>query len=627
MSLKAEPLVTEQPLIPAPAGGRPGHVWGAVVFLIATAVYLHTLGHGFVFDDDLSVVRNLFIRSFTSIPDMLANTEWKGAGWENHLYRPLTTFSYALNYSVSGLTPWTYHLVNVLVHGVVSVLVFRVGLRWGLSMGLAVIGALFFAVHPIHVEAVANVSGRKELLAGAFLLTLVLSHRPAVRRGGFWIVIPVAAYAAAMLSKEIGVGGIALVAAQYLILTEERGRSDREKSRNVVLFGAYSLALLGFLVLRSRVAGLFDLPVIPFVDNPAAAASLLVRVATGIAVLGKGLLILLLPFRQSPDYSYDAIPLVESVADPRILLASLLLAFWITAGFRLRTRNPIVLLSGIWYGVTILPAANLLFPTGVLFGERLLYVPSVGFMLLTSSLVLGLTHTRLRPVILPATTILIGVFGIATVRYAAAWKEPVALFEWGVRTQPTSSKVNQLLGTSLLDEEPQRASLYFARSLEIWPANYKALYGLYKSYVATGRNDLAHAVLKRARPARQATADENYTIGQIFRDAGQLEEAEDRWRTTVELEPAHSGAWADLGTLALMRRDTSEARSNLERAVALDPTMASAWYNLGILYRDLGAGEASRNAFREFLAMAGPDYDDVRKQVEGWLQDEPLNPQ
>jgi tetratricopeptide (TPR) repeat protein len=203
--------------------------------------------------------------------------------------------------------------------------------------------------------------------------------------------------------------------------------------------------------------------------------------------------------------------------------------------------------------------------------------------------------------------------GLATIRYAAAWRDPVTLFGWGTRSQPASSKVHQLLGASLLEEEPLQAAESFSRSLEIWPENYKSLYGLYKSYAAMGSDDLAKSTLARARPIRRATADENYTIGQMLRDAGELAEAESRWAATVEVEPRHSGAWADLGTLALMRRDTAEARTRLERAVELDPTMASAWYNLGILYRDLGAAEASQEALREFLATAGPDYDDA-----GW---------
>jgi Tfp pilus assembly protein PilF len=568
-------------------------------------------------------VQNLYIRSLRSIPEIFGNTEWKGAGWENHLYRPFTTLTYALNYAVSGLAPWSYHLVNVLLHATVSALVFLLGLRWRLAVSAAGLGALLFALHPVHVEAVANITGRKELLAAAFLLVMVLAHGSAVRRGGLWLLVPAAAYAAAMLSKEIGVTGIVLVAAQELVLPEEGGEPKARQHRGGMLFVLYVALLFAFLLLRSRVTGLFEVPVIPFVDNPIAAASPLVRWTTGVAVLGKGLLLLLIPVRQSPDYSFDAIPVVETLADPRFLMSSLLLIIWVVAGIRTRRRHPVVLLSGVWYGVTILPAANLLFPTGVLFAERLLYVPSVGFFLVVACAVWQLASTRIRPVVATLTVLVLCGSGLATIRYAAAWRDPVTLFGWGTRSQPASSKVHQLLGASLLEEEPLQAAESFSRSLEIWPENYKSLYGLYKSYAAMGSDDLAKSTLARARPIRRATADENYTIGQMLRDAGELAEAESRWAATVEVEPRHSGAWADLGTLALMRRDTAEARTRLERAVELDPTMASAWYNLGILYRDLGAAEASQEALREFLATAGPDYDDARSQVEGWLQKEP----
>lgn len=139
---------------------------------------------------------------------IFTTTIWAATGMETYLYRPLAVLTYALNHAVSGLEPWSYHLVNVVLHARVAVMVFRLGRLWRLPLAVAGLGALLFAVHPVHVEVVANMVGRKDLLATAFVLGMALTHRPALGGGLVGVSVPVVLFAGGLLSKEVGVAGL-----------------------------------------------------------------------------------------------------------------------------------------------------------------------------------------------------------------------------------------------------------------------------------------------------------------------------------------------------------------------------------------------------------------------------------
>lgn len=189
-------------------------VWEAVVALVAVALYARTVGFGWIYDDQMEIVLNSFVHSFRNLPLIFSTTVWAGSGMETYLYRPLPLATYAANHLISGLAPWSYHLVNVLLHAGVSVMVVRVGRLWGLSVLASGLAGFIFAIHPIHVEVVAAVFGRKDLLAAFFTLAMVLLHGPAVAQGGWRTAMPVLAYACAMLSKEVGAVGLVMVAGQ-----------------------------------------------------------------------------------------------------------------------------------------------------------------------------------------------------------------------------------------------------------------------------------------------------------------------------------------------------------------------------------------------------------------------------
>jgi len=593
--------------------------WASAAAVVATLAYAVTLPHGFAFDDGIVIERNRLIRSLSRIPDLFRSGEWAGGGLEARAYRPLASATYALNYALGGLTPWGYHLANVLLHALTSAGVLLLALRWRLPLAAAGLAALVFAAHPVHVEAVANVAGRKDVLATLFLVSMALAHRWALRRRGAALAVAVLAYAAAMFSKEIGVAGLALVAAEDLLAPDERPGSPRPA--RVALYAGYAAALALYLVAYDRALGGVRAPeAVPFVDNPAAHAGTAARLLTGAAVLWKGLGLQLLPIRLSPDYSYDAIPIAASALDPRAVAAVLAFVAWLASGIGLRRRAPAVLLGLVWYLIPLLPASNLPFAVGTIFGERLLYAPSVGFAV-TAALVLQAALRRPPASIrIAAVAALTVTLGVATVRYAATWASDETLFTAAARAVPRSAKVQvKLAEVSLAQHRPADALAHAEAALAILPDLERVRPLAARALAALGRTPDAVAVAREEIRRRPHDPDALYVMGTLLRDGGQIDEAAGTWRRAIGESPPHPGAYADLCTLHLMRGENTLAEELCNAAVAADERQANAWYNLGLLRQARGDRGGARSAFEQFLTSAGLEYareaEDVRRSL------------
>ncbi|UCF41359.1 MAG: DUF1736 domain-containing protein [Gemmatimonadota bacterium] len=570
----------------------------------AVALYARTVGFGWVYDDQLDVVRNTFVQSFTYLPQMFTTTAWTGAEAENYLYRPLVLLSYAVNYQLSALAAWSYHLTNILVHAGVSVLVVRVGRLWGLSATAAGLGGLLFAVHPVHVEAVAAVFGRKDGLMALFTLAMVLLHRKALARGRWFAVLPVVAYACAMLSKEAGIVGLALVALLDWRLGPDRGRLIRSQ-RAGGLYLAYLITFLVYLLVRTTVAGGIGVAETSYLDNPLVAAAPAARFGTALAVIGRGVALLAVPLTLSPDYSFDAIPVVQSVFDLRFLttVAFLSLLGWAFAVPRF--RRSVVALGILWYAITLFPTSNLLMLVGTIFAERLLYLPSVAFCLLVATGLVWVAERR-RPAALAAAVALVAALSVQTLRYSSAWRDDISLFRWAVASVPHSTKAHHKLGEELLRAgHLGEAIRELERALAIAPENQYAA-----ATLAVAEQRIAERYGPSTGAGDDPPTDPNVlaVLAQRSGDRGDLALAEAQFTAALAADSLHPRSLAGLGAIALLQSDTARALRYLERAAAQDLAPASAWFNLGRVHLARGEAPQAVWALRRFVVLAGPRY-------------------
>lgn len=582
-------------------------LWQLLIVFAAILIFARSLAFGWVFDDQMEIVLNPLTRSLTNLPLIFSSTAWAGSGMETYLYRPLTTLSYAANHQLIGPDPWGFHLVNVLLHALVSLLVFHLGRSWGLSTIAAGIAGLLFAVHPVHVEVTAAVFGRKDLLAALFVLAMVLWHGKAVRTGGWRSALPVLAFAAAVLSKEVGVVGIPLVVAQDWLLAKDR-RGFFRSSRRAMLYASYLAVLALYVLARNRITGGVGIPDTYYMDNPLLAAGLASRMATAVTVIGKGLATLILPLTLSPDYSFNAIPLVESPFDWRFL-STLGAVALIALGLGLRRgRSTVILLALAWYLVALFPSSNLLVLVGTIFGERLLYLPGVAFFLTLG--LLADRGIRRRPIPAAVLTVLFAAaLSIQTLRYSTAWESDLTLFQWAARSVPESTKAHHKLGEEYLRTgDLGNALRSLQRALNIAPDNEFAAHTYSRVRQAIINDFLPEGPSPAPSPGAISDPDILYLLGQVSRERGQMDHARGFWEVALALNPNHAGSLGDLGAMSLMAGDTVSAFDFFLRATRENPDLASAWFGLARIHLARGNSADAVTALRAFLDAAGNRY-------------------
>ena len=349
-----------------------------LVLLVSVGAYANSIGNGFAYDDQPIVVRNPAVASPT-LERIVAAPYWPEAREGGGLYRPVVVAAFALQWWAFDGSPVGFHAVNVMAHAAASVLLLLL-LAAFVPAAAAFIGAALFAVHPVHVEAVANVVGQAEIYAAAavFLaswLYVVGKDWEGVRRAARLLAIP-ALYALGLGAKEIAVTLPALLLALEIVRTQ-RATLRRELVRELPLHLASAAVLACYLILRTSAVGTMT------GEMPAPALRELSggeRVLTALTAWPEYVRLLLFPLDLSADYS-PAVMLPATEVGVDVLLGALLLGTACLLMWMLRRRAPLVSLGAAWFCITVLPVSNLLVSTGIILAERTLYLPSAGLSL------------------------------------------------------------------------------------------------------------------------------------------------------------------------------------------------------------------------------------------------------
>jgi protein O-mannosyl-transferase len=375
-----------------------------VVGVAAIVVHLGALANRFAMDDIPLVVRNPLVQNASGVWRAFAAPFWP-PDLGGHMYRPLVVAGWVLDQQVGGA--WWFHLINLLWHAAACVVVAALARRYA-DYRAALIAGLLFAVHPVHVEAVANIVGRAELMSTLFA---VLSVYAALARGS--LAWSLAAWVAALLSKENAAVAPALVVWGWIL---GLGRPPR---RRMLAFAAGWLVVgAAYAVLRWRVlepyAG-FQSVAPAFLGESAVAIRL-----TAVAELADLARLLVFPLTLRVDYSPNERTLVTSPLDARFLAGCACVLLWGALLALVWRRGRRLEAFGLgWIGIAFLPVANLVFPVGFLLAERTVYLPSAGLALAAGAW-LARWAARWR---LATTTTLVLAGALRTALRAPVWRD------------------------------------------------------------------------------------------------------------------------------------------------------------------------------------------------------------
>jgi protein O-mannosyl-transferase len=530
----------------------------ALIALVAAAVYAQTLSFDFVYDDVWAIANNPQVHSLANWREILTSPYWK-----NELYRPLTSLTFAADWTLWGGSPAGYHLTNVLCHVLASLLVYALAAAL-LGWTAALAAALIFAVHPVHVEAVASVVGRAEILATVLVLAAALLYRrhgdltsrgdPAAAEGLGTLVT--AGLALASKESAFATPGLLLVMDWLCARTAGEPLAARFR-RQRALWVAVLVLSLSWLWLRTHLLGGLagDRPAAGLADT-----ALWERLVIMLPVVTEYVRLLLVPFRLSADYSPDFLPVSRSFT-ARTLLGMVLLTGCLVLALASRRRAPGVTAGIAWTGVSLFVVSNVLVPTGILLSERTQYLASVGVCL-----ALGWAASealRHRPVAGTAVlTVLVGLAAARSWPRAGVWRDNDTFFSQLVLDAPGSYRSDWVAGMrAYAAGDPVTGERLMKRGLRIYPGNPLMWMDFAKVMERRGRWREAGDYHWAAFLADSALASEAARAIASSVQAGELDTATARLAIAERRLPASSELSLSASHLAMARGDAARAAS------------------------------------------------------------------
>jgi tetratricopeptide (TPR) repeat protein len=458
-------------------GAGPAGRLAIAVALLSVLVYANSLTNGFALDDDPIIQRNHQLQSLANLSRFFGQDYFEPSRHMG-LYRPLVISSYALTVAFAGGDPLPFHLVNVVLHAANAVLLLLLVLRLTGDRLLAAGAGFLFAAHAVHSEAVASITlGRPELMATLFgLLTLhllAIASRPGAHRAGVAYAASLVCFGLALLSKESAIAILPIAVVVDWLYAQDApqsvGRGLLATLRNGGARYA-GLALVMAACVGARVEALGDMPTppVPMVDNPLGSLPLEWRLSNAALVALRYGALLLFPLTLCSDYSFDTIPIASTLTDPALLVGLPLLCALAALGVWSARADREICFGLLFTVLAFAPASNLLLPIGTILGERLLYLPSVGFCLvLTRALqrlawVLPTTAAGQRRALGTVLAVVCALHGARAAARNPDWRDDHTLRLHDIRIHPKSVKLQSNVGVSYLElGEPERALAHF----------------------------------------------------------------------------------------------------------------------------------------------------------------------
>jgi protein O-mannosyl-transferase len=572
-----------------------------ILFLLALLPYLNTLLNDFVYDDGFQVVGNPYAHSFRYVRPIFTTTVWsfQGAQGISNYYRPMMTFGYLLTYQIAGLVPFSFHLANIVLNGMVVWLVFRILSRLS-GERVALVAAGLFALHPVHTEPVAWIAAVTDLeLALFYLVTFLLYLRLPQAKDRLWTTASMcASFALALLSKEQ-----AMTLPVLVMIFEHFYRGDRATTTQKETFRRYAplwVVMALYLAARATVIGGF--------------ASVITRpklswyeiVLSAISLAGGYLAKLVWPAHLSAFYVFHP---SHSIADHGVLLGLAGLALCVGLFWLLWRRAHTVSFALFWIFLPLGPALNARWMPASVFAERYLYLGSIGFCWLVAWAAVKLwtreavsipqSLARAAPAVIGIIALL---YAVRTVTRNADWRSDDRLFRQAVAVQGETSMIRSNLGAGEFNHGDEAGAEHdWLLALSLGPANVFALDNLALLRRNQHRYLEALDYSRRALRLRPMYTIAHVNLAQTLAAMGRATEADWEFRVATALSPLSTQAHNEYGKFLLGEARVTEARAEYERSADADFS-SDAYDQLGGIYRDAQELARAEQKYRRALA-------------------------
>ena len=487
-------------------------------------------------------------------------------------YNPLVVLSFAIDYSFVKTSPGWYHTVNVLLHIANGILLFlAIGKITGQRMVAAGV-ALLFALHPMHVESVAWVASRKDVLYTFFYFLswwMYLVYLTSARRMAFYF-LALFAFVLSLLSKSQAVTLPVLLLMSAVFVQK---RWDKKELLKLIPFFVLSVAI-GYFTLQGAAAS---------ADKYATSLTFGDKLVYSLMALGIYLYKAFLPMNQSAIYAF---PIVSTQAYlVQIVLALALVAGSAWAAWHFRKQIPLVVFGIVFFYVHAFLILHILATNSSLVYERFTYVSYTGIFLAVTAVLAAIPSTSRRSTAGWVFGIVLVVFGAATYARCGVWQNAETLWSDVIQKNPASDAAFNNRGEYYYTRgELQKAYADYTASIGVNPRqpnpyNNRSVILMTEKRYAEALSDNSTAL--KLEPEFVAAYNNR---GNIYFNTAQYDSAIRWFNEAVRREPSFASAWCNLGSSLLQKGQIPQALEKYEKAVALNPRYDEAYRYMGIAY-------------------------------------------
>jgi Flp pilus assembly protein TadD len=634
-----------------------------ILVISILVVFWNVKDFGFLdYDDDLYVTRNIHV---------LSGITFKGLSWAfttnfPHFWMPLTWFTFMLDHELFGLNPGGYHLVNLLFHILSTLLLFLVLKRMTGAFWRSFFVAALFALHPLHVESVAWIAERKDVLSTFFWMLVMWFYVLYVERPVFYRYLPVLLFFIfGLMSKPM------LVTLPFVLLLLDYWPLKRfqifpsetkENPESKQSFFHYKLGFFPLSLVWEKLplfAAAFLASIIGFFAQetsggvvPVGFFPLKIRIANAFLSYVKYIGKMIWPFHLSVFYPHpgNELSFWFAIASAIFLVVISLLVLRLIKDF------PPLSVGWFWYLGTLVPVIGLVQVGAQAMADRFTYIPLIGlFIMISWGAPDIIQNRRYKNLILSLLAgIILVVFTVCSWFQVQYWQNSITLFQHAVDVTGKNFLAHYNLAIALSQEKRDEEAIYhfkealkiepyyegayrnlgrllakkgkldeaisyYREAVKINPRDSKSHQKLGILYVQKGEREEAFYHFQEALSINPNDAKSHNDLGIILGQEGKLEAAVTHFQEAIRIEPGYAEAYVNLGVALNRLGRPKEAISSYDKALKLNPDDANAHFNLGVALAQQGSLKEAVFHFREVLRI-NPEDNEARKSLNSLLK-------